>query len=178
MRPNRHRRRPRLDERVYGGRGTAVSITVCCQDRVPVLADRPHAADTVVDTLRGLHGDDWRVLGYCVMPDHFHVLVLTRGRSIIEFVRLLKGRTATQLRRDSGIVGLWQTSFHDHLLRREEDILAVMRYIFENPVRKGLVKEWPRYPWCGSLEWSDIDSEFFARTGSDVVWREALRGGG
>jgi len=37
-------------------------------------------------------------------------------------------------------------------LRKEENITQVIKYILENPVRKGLVNDFAEYPFSGSLE--------------------------
>jgi len=47
---------------------------------------------------------------------------------------------------------LWQTSYYDHVLRQEEDVMAVARYIFENPMRKNLVEHCRDYAKMGSIE--------------------------
>jgi len=41
---------------------------------------------------------------------------------------------------------LWQKSFYDHALRKEEDVRDVVRYIVANPMRAGLVKNVGDYP--------------------------------
>jgi putative transposase len=41
---------------------------------------------------------------------------------------------------------LWQKGYHDRAIRREEDLLAVARYIVANPLRAGLVKRVGDYP--------------------------------
>ncbi len=88
-------------------------------------------------------------------------------------MRFLKGRTAHGLRENvSGTV--WQRSFHDHLIRRNEDITGTLRYLLENPVRARLVSEWTQYPWCGSLQWPEIGPEFFAVNPTNVLWAEIL----
>ena len=128
-------------------------------------------ADLVVDELHRLHGESWRILGYCVMPDHVHILALNAKGSLLEFMRLLKGRLTRGLR--GSIAGsVWQRSFHDHLIRRDEDIAATLQYLLENPVRAGLVHDWTHYPWSGSLHWPGIDPEFFAVKPSDILWNE------
>ena len=45
---------------------------------------------------------------------------------------------------------LWQPSYFDHVLRDEEETLRAVRYVLENPVRKGLVTEFADYPFSGS----------------------------
>ena len=47
---------------------------------------------------------------------------------------------------------VWQVSFWDRFLREEESLEEVVLYVLNNPVRKGLVKEWRDYPYSGSLE--------------------------
>ncbi len=47
---------------------------------------------------------------------------------------------------------LWQPSYYDHILRKDEAITDIAQYIFDNPVRKGLVKHYPDYEHKGSFE--------------------------
>ena len=41
----------------------------------------------------------------------------------------------------------WQSGFHDHALRTEEDVRNVARYVIANPQRAGLVEHVSDYPW-------------------------------
>jgi REP element-mobilizing transposase RayT len=41
---------------------------------------------------------------------------------------------------------VWQSGFHDHALRSEDDLRTVARYIVANPLRAGLVHDLRRYP--------------------------------
>lgn len=47
---------------------------------------------------------------------------------------------------------LWQPSYYDHVLRKDEDILSVARYVVGNPVRKALVNHFADYEFIGSFE--------------------------
>jgi hypothetical protein len=49
---------------------------------------------------------------------------------------------------------LWQSSFHDRILRNADATLSVARYIFENPVRAGLAASPAEYPLLGSERYS------------------------
>jgi REP element-mobilizing transposase RayT len=162
----------RLDQAVYAQQGTVALMTACCASRHRIFAD-PNRADLVTSEIGRLHGENWRILGFFVMPDHVHLLVLNIDGSLVDFMRLLKGRIANGLRGD--LPGtLWQRSFHDHLLRRSEDISRTLQYMFENPVRAGLVAEWTQYPWCGSMQWPEIDPEFFSVRPKDILWNEVF----
>jgi hypothetical protein len=42
---------------------------------------------------------------------------------------------------------VWDRGFHDHALRRDEDMRNVARYIVANPLRAGLVGNVLDYPY-------------------------------
>jgi putative transposase len=71
------------------------------------------------------------------MPDHAHLLV--QDRDVVEFVRLFKGKMVSKALTREPERPLWQRSFYDHALRKEEALEDVARYVGENPVRCGLV---------------------------------------
>jgi REP element-mobilizing transposase RayT len=163
----------RLNPDVYAQQGTVALLTTCTASRRRVFV-QPERADAAVSEIQRLHGDEWRILGFCVMPDHMHLLALNVEGSLLDLMRLLKGRIASRLRGEVASP-LWQRSFHDHLLRRNEDINRTLLYMLENPVRANLVAEWVRYPWCGSFQWPEIDAGFFAVRPQDVMWNEVFR---
>jgi putative transposase len=99
----------------------------------------------------------FEVLAYCFMPEHLHLLVrAVEEADLVAFVRLFKQLSGYDYRRSTGDPQvLWQTSYHDHVLRREEDTLAVARYVWGNPVRAGLADSPREYPYSGSLAMED-----------------------
>jgi REP element-mobilizing transposase RayT len=166
------RKKARLHQDVYAQPGAVALLTACTASRRSVFAD-PNRADLVTTEIGRLHGENWRILGFCVMPDHVHLLVFNINGSLLDLMRLFKGRLARGLRGE--IPGtLWQRGFHDHLPRRNEDIHQTLLYMFENPVRAGLAAEWTQYPWCGSFQWPEIDPVFFSVRPEDVLWNEVF----
>jgi putative transposase len=91
------------------------------------------------------------IYAWCIMPDHVHLLV--GDDNIVSFVRTFKGRLVPKARALSPIRKLWQRSFYDHILRKAESVIDVAGYIFENPVRSGLVVKPYEYPFVGSEAW-------------------------
>jgi len=92
---------------------------------------------------------------YCLMPDHAHLLT-TGNRADASLPALVadwKQRTGFAWHRRSGR-RLWQKGYYDHILRSDEAHVSIARYIFENPVRAGLVKDAREYPWLGSDRFS------------------------
>lgn len=85
------------------------------------------------------------------MPDHLHLLVEGYGESadVQTFVAAAKQRSAYVVRRS--VTGrLWQPGYFDRVLRAEDDVHDVARYIIQNPVRGGLVQTIFEYPYWGS----------------------------
>jgi hypothetical protein len=52
---------------------------------------------------------------------------------------------------------LWQRHGYERVLRSDEATLAVARYIFENPIRAGLVSRVEDYPFLGSTTYGVAD---------------------
>ena len=87
-------------------------------------------------------------LAYAIMPDHIHWLVELRedSQSISYLIHSLKSFSAKEINRCLGRSGhVWQKGFHDHAVRREEDLTDIARYVVMNPVRAGLVKSVREY---------------------------------
>jgi REP element-mobilizing transposase RayT len=88
------------------------------------------------------------LLAWVLMPDHFHLLVeLGPGAHLATLMKSLKSVTALEVGRVIGRKGIWQHGFHDHALRRSEDLRNAARYIVANPVRAGIVGSVARYPF-------------------------------
>lgn len=86
-------------------------------------------------------------LAYVLMPDHLHWLLVLRAGDLAAVARRMKSRGARAVNRARGGEGaLWQSGFHDHALRRDEDLPGVARYIVANPLRAGLVARIGDYP--------------------------------
>jgi len=82
----------------------------------------------------------------CLMPDHLHWLLADASRAgdaVIRFKSL-----STRVSWQGGVRGrLWQRSYWDHVIRRQEDLREVAEYIVQNQVRAGLVPQASEYPW-------------------------------
>jgi REP element-mobilizing transposase RayT len=83
------------------------------------------------------------------MPDHLHLLLQGSDRTdLSRLMKRFKQKSSFDFKRQTG-EALWQKSYHDHVLRREEDLNDVARYVAANPVRHGLVADWTQYPYTG-----------------------------
>ena len=87
------------------------------------------------------------------MPDHVHWLIQLGERDELgPLVNRLKSASARAANLALGREGqLWQRGFHDHALRREEDLKTVASYIVANPLRAGLVRRMADYPYWNAI---------------------------
>ncbi len=81
------------------------------------------------------------------MPDHVHWLIELQDVTLGTLMCRFKSRSSHALRKAGArAVPVWQAGYHDHALRREEDVSSAARYIIVNPVRAGLVSKVGDYP--------------------------------
>ena len=129
-------------------------ITTVTRDRFPRFSEWAAAAEASRVTVDASVLGQSRFLAWILMPDHFHgLLCLAEGADLGNVVRLFKGNVARRVNRATAMRGsLWESGFHDHAVRREEDLRAIARYVIANPVRAGLVKRAGDYPFWNA-EW-------------------------
>jgi putative transposase len=91
------------------------------------------------------------IYAYCFMPDHLHLVLAAthEGADFQRFMANWKQRVGYHYKQRTGEC-LWQESYFDHVLRDDEETDRAMRYVLENPVRKGLVTRFEDYPYAGS----------------------------
>jgi putative transposase len=124
-----------------------VFLTVCTKNRKSWLA-RTDAHEL----LRSIwvNARDWGVGPYILMPDHLHLFaspgLLTR--SFDRWITLWKARFTIRFSKER--FGWQQSAFH-HRIRTYEDREAKLKYIQQNAVRAGLVKDIGDWPYQGEI---------------------------
>ncbi|MDP1572722.1 MAG: transposase [Pseudomonadota bacterium] len=138
--PDPHARNLRIGR--YSECGRIYLITTVVAGRKPLFAEF-FAARGVIRLMREIEQHDLaQTLAFVVMPDHLHWLMsLGEPRGLSAVVGTLKSLSARRL---GGPI--WQAGFHDHAVRKEEDLPALARYVVANPLRAGLVKRIGDYP--------------------------------
>ena len=85
---------------------------------------------------------------YCLMGNHFHLLLQTREANLSEFMkRLLSIYTSAFNRRHQRVGHLFQGRYKSFVVSAESYLLELSRYIHLNPCRAGLVNRPEDYPW-------------------------------
>jgi REP element-mobilizing transposase RayT len=102
---------------------------------------RPEIAALVQNALLHFDGDRCRLLAWCVMPNHVHVVIEILGnRSLSDIVRSWKSFTS---RRANVLLGrsgpFWHADYFDRYMRDEEHLARTIEYVEQNPVKAGLI---------------------------------------
>ncbi len=144
----------RLDAIAYVGRWR-YHLTACTHKRARHFINRESCESTLSQFLRVGREESFEVVVYCFMPDHLHAVVDGKSDSadFRRFVRLAKLRSGYWFSRATG-ARLWQEGYFDHVLREDEDLVALVEYVIGNPVRAHLVTTPAEYPYWGSQVYS------------------------
>ena len=126
------------------------------QDQSKFPLAQPAFARTILDSWMTLRErEECRLYAVCVMGNHVHALLAgSRGAGEIPIGSLVKRHktfTDRELRSlHEGNASFWDPNFYDRYVRPGRfDI--VLKYILQNPVKAGLVKDWR--DWTGT--WVD-----------------------
>jgi REP element-mobilizing transposase RayT len=89
-----------------------------------------------------------KLYAYCLMTNHYHLLLETGNVHIAESMRMLHTFYSKQYHLKYGTCGhLFQERYRSVLVQKENYLLEVSRYIHLNPVRARLVTVPEHYPW-------------------------------
>lgn len=85
---------------------------------------------------------------YCLMSNHFHLLLETRLANISKIMHFIKGSYTTYYNiRHRRYGHLFQGRFKSIIIDKDSYFLELSRYIHLNPVRAGIVKDPLKYVW-------------------------------
>jgi putative transposase len=90
-----------------------------------------------------------RLLGYCLMPNHFHLILWPHHDG--DLGRWMQWLLTSHVRRYHGHYGgsghVWQGRFKAFPIQQDEHYLTVLRYIERNPLRANLVRKADLWHW-------------------------------
>jgi putative transposase len=92
---------------------------------------------------------EWRFLAYCLMRNHYHLVVQTPRPNLARGMQQLNGTYAQRFnqRHDRTRAHLFQGRYHGALVQRDSHLLEVIRYVAWNPVRAGLCDQPASWRW-------------------------------
>ena len=95
-------------------------------------------------------------LGYVLMPDHLHALLLQDDDEPIvpRLVRGFKSLSSRRLWHERGKPGtLWHYRYDDVPVPGSEAAQTKLQYMHANPVRAGIVERAEEYPWSSATDY-------------------------
>ena len=144
----------RLSEDIYKSQRSPIFVTIAVKrgEHLPIAQLAPTVAQVLHErAIRfGL-----RLHAYCLMPDHVHFVCSVKiCRSSFEsFIATFKSEVSRRAHRLGAISFAWERSYWDRHAREEDDVRAMIQYVLDNPVRKGLCENWQDWPWSEYLGW-------------------------
>jgi REP-associated tyrosine transposase len=127
-------------------------VTLCTYRRRKLLAaDAVHASFMQFGG-RAYAEHNIAVGRYVLMPDHVHLFVTGPDDfDLGQWVGMLKTFLGKSVARERMLEPLWQRRFFDHVLRSEESYVQKWTYVWDNPVRAGLVENADDWPYAGEI---------------------------
>ncbi len=94
----------------------------------------------------------WKCHAYCLMGNHYHLVVETELESLSAGQHRLNGLYAQGFNERHDRVGhLFQGRFGARMVGDDEYLTAAIEYVWNNPVRAGLCLEAHHWPWSGQI---------------------------
>ena len=116
--------------------------------------DEPYEAEEFVEAVRQV-GDlhDWRVLAWCLMGNHYHLVVKTGTIPLWRSMQRLQSNVARGFNRRRRYLGrLWQSRYRARIIDSQDYFRQVVSYVHLNPVAAGIVDDPVDYPNSGHRE--------------------------
>jgi REP element-mobilizing transposase RayT len=89
-----------------------------------------------------------RIAGYCLMPNHYHLLVHTPDANLSRCMRHINGVYTQRFNRSHQCDGqLFRGRYKAILIDADTYLLQLLRYIHRNPLNAGLVEQLDAYQW-------------------------------
>ena len=114
--------------------------------------------DEEADRLEGLLAaakkrDDFQILAWCVMSNHYHLAVRMGEVALSRSMRTIHQRFAQSYNGRNRVFGpFWQGRYRSRYVDDEGYLRQLIAYIHLNPVAVGIVKDASKYRWCGHRE--------------------------
>ena len=146
-------RSPRWDLPEFGvfhvtGRGVA---------RADIYGDDDDRTFFVSLLRRAARRHRWQLLAYCLMTNHYHLVISTGVERLSRGMHLLNFRYAQGFNERYDRVGhLFQNRFDARVVASDEHLVATCAYVLDNAVRAGACSDRDQWPWIGGEVLADL----------------------
>lgn len=133
-------------------------ISSSCYEHVPVIGKDPERmTGCEAEVLRICDNLCPRIYAWCILPNHFHVLVKTeRIAELREGIGEFHGRSSFNWNGEDNQRGrkVWYNCF-ERPMKSERHFWATLNYVHNNAVHHGYVRRWQDWPWSSAGEYLD-----------------------
>jgi len=95
----------------------------------------------------------FKVIGYCLMNTHLHLLLQESEEIGVSMKRITVSYVQWFNRKYNRVGHLFQNRYKSEPIEDERYLMAVLRYIHQNPIKAGMVKEVAKYSWSSYNEY-------------------------
>jgi putative transposase len=131
-------------------------ISASCFEHRHYIGHSPERMDNFLrDLLAGFATHAGQTFAWCVLPNHYHVLVKTSDvKALLRELGLLHGRTAHAWNGEEQTRGR-KIFFRavERAMRSDRHYWATLNYVHHNPVRHGYVARWTDWPWSSATDY-------------------------
>jgi len=97
-------------------------------------------------------GMDYRVYGYVLMDNHYHIIIQTYNRKLQEIMHQINNKYSKYFNGKYKRVGhVFQGRYKAVLVQDERYLLSLLRYIHQNPLKAHLCESIDKYKWSSDV---------------------------
>lgn len=165
--------------------GALYHLTARGNAQQPIFLDETDRQQFLRLLAREIQQQHWRCSVYCLMDNHYHLVMETPEPNLSRGVRRLHG-TYTQWfnRRHQRVGHVLQGRFKSILVEKDRYLLELCRYVVLNPVRAGIVREAHEWEWSSyratagvqdAPDWLDVPAVWALFHASTAIAQAAYR---
>jgi REP-associated tyrosine transposase len=146
-------------------------ISSACFEHAPIVGRSPERmTQCETDTLDTCNKFCLAVNGWCILPDHYHLVITTeRIKELLHELGLFHGRSSFIWNGEDECRGrqVWYNSF-ERPIKSERHFWATLNYVHHNPVHHGYVEHWQDWPWSSAAAFL----EEVGRDKAKEIWKQ------
>ncbi|MCK4654439.1 MAG: transposase [Candidatus Cloacimonetes bacterium] len=131
----------------------------------PKWLNKTEIAEVVKKNLFFWNNERYKLLAYCIMPNHIHIMIKPSKtdkdvyESLTKIMFGMKSYTANECNKILHRTGqFWHHESYDHYIRDVKELWYYVDYILKNPVKAGLVTNWEEWDYNWVLRnWEDVE---------------------
>jgi putative transposase len=124
--------------------------------RDAIFRDDIDYAQFVRQLLRARDEYRWTLHAYCLLPNHFHLIVEATRLDLSSGMHRLAGRYAQRFNERYDRVGhVFQNRFSSYVIESEEHFARALAYVHANPIEAGLCAQAEEWRWSSRPSDSD-----------------------